>query len=88
MSHPVFKKGKKEDSRNYGLVSLTLMEVMEQPILESISRYIKNKTIIRSSQHGFTKWKSCLTNSINLYDEVAGLIDERRAVDTVYQDFS
>ncbi|GAB0202196.1 hypothetical protein GRJ2_002685200 [Grus japonensis] len=44
--------------------------------------------IIRSSQHGFTKGKSCLTNLITLYDEMTGLADKRRAVDFVYMDFS
>lgn len=29
----------------------------------------------------------CLTNLIDLYDEMAGLIDERKAVDIVYLDF-
>lgn len=32
-------------------------------ILQIISRHMKEKTIIGCSQHGFTKRKSCLTNS-------------------------
>ncbi|KAK4818703.1 hypothetical protein QYF61_017924 [Mycteria americana] len=41
---------------------------------------------IRSSQNGFTKGKSCLTNLINFYNEMTGLRDEGRAVDIVYLD--
>ncbi|KAK4828882.1 hypothetical protein QYF61_001440 [Mycteria americana] len=59
-----------------------------QLILETISRHTKDEKIIRSRQHGFTNWKSCLTNLINFYDEVTGLVDEWRAVGIVYLDFS
>ncbi|GAB0186703.1 mitochondrial enolase superfamily member 1 [Grus japonensis] len=61
---------------------------MEQLILETISRHIKDKKIITSSQHGFTKGKSCLTNLINFQDEMTGLVDEGRAVNIVSLDFS
>ena len=61
---------------------------MEQLILETIFRHNKDKKIIRSSQHGFIKAKSCLTALINLYNEMTGLVDEGRAVGIVYLDFS
>ncbi|GAB0210381.1 mitochondrial enolase superfamily member 1, partial [Grus japonensis] len=66
---PIFKKGKKENPGNYRLVSLTsvLGKVMEQLILETISRHMKNKKVIRSSQHGFTKVKGEI--SLIAYDE-------------------
>ncbi|GAB0183184.1 mitochondrial enolase superfamily member 1 [Grus japonensis] len=56
---PVFKKGKKEDPGNYRSASLTSIpgKVMEQLILEVISKHVEEKKVIRSGQHGFTKGK-------------------------------
>lgn len=53
----IFKKGKKEVPGNSRLVSLTVIpeQVMEQPILETISRHTNDKNMTRGSQHGFAK---------------------------------
>jgi len=61
---------------------------MEQLILECISSHLKDEEVVRSSQQGFIKEMSCLINLINFYDEMNGLVDEGRAVDIVFLDFS
>ena len=43
---------------------------------------------IRPSQHGFMKGRSCLTNVISFYDLVTSLVDEGKAADVVYLDFT
>ena len=63
------------------------VKVVEQLVLENTSMHMNDEKII-SSQHGFTKGKSCLTNFINFYDEITGLIDEKRVVGIVYLDFT
>jgi len=87
---PVFKKGKKEDPGNYRTVSFTSIpgKVMEQLILEVIIKQVEEKKVIRNSQHGFIKGKSCLTKVIAFYDGMTGWLDEGRDVDVVYLDFS
>jgi len=87
---PVFKKGKKEDPGNYRPVSPTsiLGKIMEQVILEVIIKQVEEKKLIRSTQHAFTKGKSCLTNLIAFYNGMTEWVDERKAVDVVYLDFS
>ncbi|GAB0203786.1 mitochondrial enolase superfamily member 1 [Grus japonensis] len=86
----VFKKGKEEDPGNYRPVSLTSIpgKVMEQLILGVISKHVEEEEVIGGGQHGFTKGKSCLTNLIAFYDDMTGWVDEGRAVDVVYLDFS
>jgi len=87
---PIFKKSKKEDPGNYRPVSLTSIpgKMMEQLILEVIIKQVEEKKVIRSSQHGFTKGKSCLTNLIAFYNGVTGWVEEGTAVDVVYLNFS
>ena len=82
--------GKLWGTRHYRLISLTSIpgKVMEKLILGTASRHIKDKRVIRGSQHGFTKGKSCLTNLIAFYEEVTRWIDDGKAVDVVYLDFS
>ena len=50
--------------------------------------HVRDERGIRPSQHGFMKDRSCLTNLISFYDLVAHLVDEGKAVDVVYLDFS
>ncbi|KAK4807071.1 hypothetical protein QYF61_018412 [Mycteria americana] len=87
---PIFKKGRKEDLGNYRPVSLTLVpgKLMEQIILSAITWHVENNQGIKPSQHGFRKGRSCLTNLISFYDKVTRLVDEGKAVDVVYLDFS
>ncbi|GAB0177640.1 mitochondrial enolase superfamily member 1 [Grus japonensis] len=61
---------------------------MEQFILGIIFKHVEEKKVIVSGQHGFTKGKSCLTNLIAFYDGMTSWVDEGRAVDVVYLNFS
>lgn len=61
-----------EDLGNKRLVSLILIpgKVVEQLILGTIIRHVKEKKVIRNSQHGMRKGKSHLTNPTVCYKDL------------------
>jgi len=61
---------------------------MEQFTLSVLTGHVKDNQGLRPSQHGFMKRRSCLTNLISSYDQVTRLVDEGKAVDIIYLDFS
>ncbi|KAJ7404584.1 hypothetical protein BTVI_71919 [Pitangus sulphuratus] len=79
----VFKKDKKEDPGNYQPVNISSVpgEVMEHLILKNISVHMDDRKVISSSEHGYTKGKSCLVDLIAFYDEATTWMDEGRVVD-------
>ena len=46
------------------------------------------ENVIRSSQHAFTKQKSCFISLVALYAVITGWVDGERAVDVVYPGFT
>ncbi|KAK4810929.1 hypothetical protein QYF61_013337 [Mycteria americana] len=87
---PIYKKGVREDPGNYRPVSLTSVpgKIIGKLTLDATERHLKDNAIIRHSQHGFTKGKSCLTTLISFYDKVTHPVDEGKAVDVVFLHFS
>lgn len=86
----VFKKGKEEDLGYYRLFSFTSIpgKAMEQLILDTLSKYIKDKNVTGSSQHTSMKGKSHLTNLLAFCDELTGVVDKGRAVNVLSLNFA
>ena len=61
---------------------------MEWIISGVITDQLKVNEEIRPSQHGFMNGRSCLTYLISFYDKVTRLVDEGKAVNVIYLDFS
>ena len=87
---PLFKKGKKSDPQNYRPISLTslICKILESLIKDSILSHLNNFSLIRDSQHGFTKNRSCLTNLLEFMEEVTSSLDCKKSVDIIYLDFA
>lgn len=56
-------------------------------MLDTISKYGKDKKVTETSQNGYTKGKSCLTNLTLLLDKKTGSMAEGRAEDVGHLDF-
>ena len=87
---PIFKKGWQDDPGSYRPLSLTSVpgRVIEQIISRAITNQLKVNQTIRPSQHGFMNCRSCLTNLTLSYNKMTCFMDEGKAVDVVYLDFS
>ena len=86
----LFKKGKKSDVQNYRPVSLTrvVCKIMKSILKDAILVHLEKHKLIRNSQHGFTRGKSCLTNLLEFFEAVTSNLDEGKPVDIIYLDFS
>lgn len=69
----VFNKGKEKDTGNYRPVRN--LGKRKRSLPGTISKYMKDRKVISISQH-------------SLQDEVTGLVDEEKAVNIVYLNFS
>jgi hypothetical protein len=87
---PIFKKGSMADPGNYRPVSLTAVScrVMEGIIKDHVVNHLERHGLIRATQHGFMRGKSCVTNLLTFFEKITAAIDGGEAVDVIYLDFA
>ena len=85
----IFKKGKKSSPENYRPVSLTshVCKIFESILKDRIVEHIDKYNLLSTSQHGFVKNKSCLTNLLEFLTFVSTCVDDHKEVDVIYLDF-
>ena len=83
-------KENKSQPCNYRPVSLTshISKTMESIIRDEIIGHLQTNKLIKPSQHGFWKGRSCLTNLLVYLDKVTMYIYQGLPVDTIYLDCS
>ena len=86
---PLFKKCSRNKSENYRPVSLTsvICKLLERLIKDHMVDFLVKHKLLNSSQHGFLKARSCLTNMLCFLEEITKWIDVGSPVDIIYLDF-
>jgi len=87
---PVYKKGSRVQSSNYWPVSLTsqLCKLLESIICTAVVAHLEKHNLIKDSQHGFRRGRSCLTNLLEFLDKVTCSADAGHNIDIIYLDFA
>ena len=62
--------------------------MFESIIRDAVIRHLEDNNLLRDSQHGFRKGRSCLTNVLTFVDKVTGYLDSGVPVDTVFLHFA
>ena len=86
----LYNKCAKNHPSNYRPISLTTLvwKILESIIKDAISIHLESNTLIKSSQHGFSSGKPCLTNLFIYLEQVTSKIDKGVPVDKLYLDFA
>src|SRR6218665_3513513 len=86
----LFKKGNRSDPGNYRPVCRisVVCKVMERIVKDNVVEHLNGYNVIKGSQHGFTRGRSCLTNLLEFFEEVYEMMDEGKPVDVIYLDFA
>ena len=86
---PLFKKGSRNKPENYRCVSLTsvVCKLLETLIRDHMEEFLVKHKLINTSQHGFLRASSCLTNLLCFFEEITMWVDDWSPVDVVYLDF-
>ena len=85
----LFKKGSRNKPENYRPVSLTsvVCKLLETLIRDHMVEFLVKHKLINTSQHGFLKARSYLTNLLCFLEEITKWVDDGSPVDVVYLDF-
>ena len=87
---PIFKKGAKNSPGNYRPVSLTSVccKMLESIIKDDMVRHLEKHKLIRPTQHGFMKGRSCTSNLLTFLEKITAAVDDGDAVDIIFLDFA
>ena len=83
------KQGSRNKSVNYRPVSFTsvICKLSETIIRYHMMDFLVKHKLINTSQHGFLKARSCLTNLLCFFEEITKWVDDGSPVDVIYLDF-
>ena len=86
---PIYKAGTGK-AKNYRPVSLTcqLCKVFEKLVRDELVEHLEGNGLLKGTQHGFRKGRSCLTNLLSFLERDTEELDDGGNVDVIYLDFA
>ena len=89
---PIYKGSGKSEPANYRPIALTnhLMKIFERVLRKAILTHLELNTLLNTTQHGFTKGRSTISQLLTYYDSILTMLEEKGdiKVDVIYLDFA
>jgi hypothetical protein len=89
---PIYKKGAKDDFRNYRPVSLfsTVGKIMERIVSKRLQLHLRMHDLVAESQHGLCPGRSFATQIVTMYHDWSSNLDKNPSprIDAVFLDWS
>ena len=86
---PIYKKGSRALAENYRPISLTshVIKIFERIVRKKLTDFLESNQLLCTSQHGFRKGRSCLTQLIAHVDFILSNLLDGNDTDVIYLDF-
>ena len=88
--NPTHKKGSRAIPSNYRPISLTAHEIkiFERILRKKLVEHLEKNNLLSSTQHGFRKGRSCLTQLLKHYDNILSNLMLDNETDSLFLDFA
>ena len=87
---PIHKKSSRAEASNYRPISLTshIIKTFERIFFQKLVEFIEKNQIIKSTQHAFTRGRSCLTQLISHVHDILQNLLRNNDTDAIYLDYA
>ena len=87
---PIHKKSSRAQASNYRPISLTshIIKTFERIFVQKLVEFIEKNHIIKSTQHAFSRGRSCLTQLISHVHDILQNLLRNNDTDAIYLDYA
>ena len=87
---PLYKKDDRTNPGNYRPISLTSLscKLLEHVVQSNVMTHLDKFNVLDNAQHGFRKYRSCVTQLITTLNNFSNCLNEKEQTDAILLDFS
>jgi hypothetical protein len=87
---PIHKSGERVMAVNYRPISVTsiVVKTLERMVHKHIMNFLSELRLLCENQHGFRRFRSCLTQLLQLVHHWFSVLDKQGAIDVAFLDFA